>query len=413
MTAGDGRGATEGDVTSWSSARVSRLSRRGILVAAGGAGLLLAGGRRIGAWPAWDAGSGAWPGAAIHEPVSANLSSIPVEVGSASEPPSAASSAASQSATAGAEPLAPVLSDVARIEPWEALLFLAGRDPRHPGAGLDTLMGFSPADILETMDTVVMDSVLANRGGSALGTLYGLIAGQVLDALLAVYGDQSVVLALDAGHGGKRGVFYDPGSNGTEAEHTRRTVEAIEARAADPRYVSITIRRIYNDEIGDDFGLPPPEDRKSAAALTMRLIRAAMLAHEADAWNGAHPDAPVAVHLLSVHYNAGSGGILVLHQGASIPPAFQQRSIAYAGAYVQHARPALNRTGLLPYQLGLALGTGLSDDRLLYEPPFRVAARNPYTGADRSSFPRRYAMLESSLLQRDYAHGALIYNGLL
>jgi len=231
--------------------------------------------------------------------------------------------------------------------------------------------------------------------------------------LLAVYGDAPLILALDAGHGGKPGVYVDPGSNGTEAWHTRRTVEAIEAAAADPRFASITIRRIFNDGIGDDFGLPPPEDRKGAAALTLRLVRAAMLAREVEAWNAAHPDAPVALHMLSVHYNAGSGGILVLHQGGSVPAEFQQRSVAYARAYVNATRPALNRTGLLPYQLALALGTGLSDDRVLYEPNFRLNRVNPYTGVDRTGFPRRYAMLQSSLLQRDYALGALIYHGLV
>jgi hypothetical protein len=242
--------------------------------------------------------------------------------------------------------------------------------------------------------------------------VYGLIAAQVLEGLLAVYGDAPLLLALDAGHGGKPGVHFDPGANGTEAWHNRRTVDAIEAAATAPRYASITIRRVFNDAIGDDFGLPPPEDRKGAAALTLRLVRAAILAHEADAWNAAHPDAAVALHMLSVHYNAGSGGILVLHQGGSVPAEFQRRSVAYARAYVNAARPVLNRSGLLPYQLALALGTGLSDDRILYEPPFRLNRVNPYTGVDRSGFPRRYAMLQSSLLQRDYALGALIYHGL-
>jgi hypothetical protein len=221
-----------------------------------------------------------------------------------------------------------------------------------------------------------------------------------------------VVLALDAGHGGKRGVYYDPGSNGTEAVHTRGVAAAIEERAVDPQYAGITIRRIFNDAIGDDFGLPPPEDRKGAAALTMRNIRAAMLAHEAAAWNAAHPDAPVSVHVLSIHFNANSGGILVLHEGTSVPAEYYERSVAYARTYVGSARAVLNGSGLLPYQLRLALGTGLSDDRLLYEPPVRASRINPYTGADRSLFPRRYAMLQTSLLQRDYAHGALIFHGM-
>jgi hypothetical protein len=366
----------------------TRLSRRRLLAAGAGAALLLGGARRTGARPVWDERDVAYD-----------------HTGTA--PGAAAATLTRQ------EPEPATLSDVARTEPWEALLFLAGRDSRYPGATVDSLMGFSPANILETMDAVVLDAVQASRGSGALGTLYGLIAAHALEALLAVYGDAPLVLALDAGHGGRPGVHHDPGANGTEAWHTRRTVEAIEAAADNPRYASITIRRIFNDAIGDDFGLPPPEDRKGAAALTLRLVRAAMLAREVDSWNTAHPDTPAALHMLSVHYNAGSGGILVLHQGGSMPAEFQGRSIAYARGYVNAARAALNRTGLLPYQLALALGTGLSDDRVLYEPTFRLNRVNPYTGVDRTSFPRRYAMLQSSLLQRDYALGALIYHGLV
>ncbi len=294
-----------------------------------------------------------------------------------------------------------------------ALLFLAGRDPRYPGASLDSLMGFSPADILETMDTDVLDTVYARRGWDALVALYRIIAAHLLDALLAVYGDAPVVLALDAGHGGKRGVYYDPGSNGTEADHARRVVAFVEERVTDPRYAGIAVRRIFNDDLGDDFGLPPPNDRRGAAALTIRNARAAMLAYQAARWNEAHPDEPVAVHVVSVHFNAGSSGTLVLHEGTAVPAHFRDLSVAYARAYVDGVRPALNATGLLPYSLRLALGTGLSDDALLYEPPFRFPTPiNPYTGVDRSKFPRRYAMLQSSLLQRDYADGALRYRGL-
>jgi hypothetical protein len=309
----------------------------------------------------------------------------------------------------------PEFPDVARVEPWDALLFLAGKHPRYARATIESLMTFSPADILETMDTVVLDSVLATRGVAALSTVYRVVATEALEALLALYGGAPLVLALDAGHGGKRGVYYDPGSNGTEAEHARRVVEVIEALAGAPRYASITVRRIFNDAIGDDFLLPPPEDRKSAASLTMRNIRAAMLTAEASLWNAAHPEAAVAVHVLSVHFNAGSGGILVLHQGSSAPPAFVDRSIDYGRLFVGSARPALNRSGLLPYPLALALGTGVSDDRVLYEPmgTMRTPPVNPYTGANRRSFPRRYAMLQTSLLQRDYALGALIYHGLI
>lgn len=381
-----------------------RVSRRRVLTAGAGAALALGGLTVARAWPVGDDGDPLW----LQAPDSQHADLAP-----AAEPDPPPAEARTSNDPPSAQADVPAVSDVARTEPWDALRFLAGRHPRYPGASLDTLMGFSPANILETMDTVVMDAVHANRGGAALVTLYRLIAVETLEALLAVYGDAPVVLALDAGHGGKRGVFYDPGSNGTEAEHTRQVVVAIEERAADARYAGITVRRIFNDAIGDDFSLPPPEDRKGAAALTMRLVRGAMLAQEVAAWNAARPDALVALHMLSVHFNAGSGGILVLHQGGAAPDAFRSLSVAFARSYVASARPALNRSGLLPSQLSLALGTGLSDDALLYEPAFRTGTINPYTGVNRSSFPRRYAMLQSSLLQRDYALGALIYNKLV
>jgi hypothetical protein len=362
----------------------ARIGRRRLLTAGVGAALALGGLHRAAAWPAFD------------DPAVSPDTVSPSE----------------QEPEPGTD-RRPEFSDVAAVEPWDALLFLAGRNPRYPNASLESLMGFSPADILETMDTVVLDSVNAGRGGAALGTLYRMIASDVLETMLSVYGDTPVMLALDAGHGGKRGVYYDPGSNGTEAEHARRVVNAIEERAADRRYESVIIRRIFNDALGDDFGLPPPEDRKGAAALTIRNVRASMLAAEVEAWNQKHAEQPVATHVISVHFNAGSGGILVLHQGSTVRRDFRDRSIEYASAYVARARPALNRSGLLPYQLALALGTGLSDDRVLYEPVLRTNRYNPYTGADRWSFPRRYAMLQSSLLQRDYALGALMFHRLI
>lgn len=305
-------------------------------------------------------------------------------------------------------------SAVDQVEPWDGLLFLAGTHPRYPGADLDAIMGFSAADILETMDTVTLDSIEARLGGNAVLRVYRIIAEQILESVLAVYGDAPVLLALDAGHGGKRGVFFDPGANGTEWYHNRQVVAAVEERLADTRYASISTRRIFNDAIGDDFLLPPPEDRKGAAALTLRNIRAAMLAREVATWNRTHPNEQFFLHVLSVHFNAGSGGTLVLHQGDAVPEQHRAWSIAYAQTYVALARPALNNSGLMPYALGLPLGTGLSDDRVLYEPMMRLPSRiNPYTGRDRSTFPRRYAMLQASLLQRDYAEGALRFHGLV
>ncbi|MGD9894675.1 MAG: hypothetical protein AB7U18_25585, partial [Dehalococcoidia bacterium] len=193
----------------------------------------------------------------------------------------------------------PSFSDVSKVEPWDALLYLAGKDRRFPAASLDCLRGFSAADIIETMDTDVLDAVAGARGEAALSALYRLIANEALEALFTVYRGASVLLALDAGHGGRRGVYFDPGANGTEAFHTRAVASAIEERAADPRFASITVRRIFNDAIGDDFGLPPPEDRKSAASLTLRNARASMLAFEVDAWNKQNRQAQVALHVLS------------------------------------------------------------------------------------------------------------------
>lgn len=323
--------------------------------------------------------------------------------------------AGEQAGVSGAQeqqPTEPAFSRVEEVGPWEALLYLAGRHPRYPGANLDSMMGFSAADILETMDTDVLDAIAARRGEAGVGEIYRLIARHLLDAVLAVYGEAPVLLALDAGHGGLRGVYFDPGANGTEYYHTRRVVEAVEALAAEPTYASITVRRIFNDAIGDDFGLPARYERHSGTALVIRNARASMLAYEADAWNRQHPDRAVAVHVISVHFNVGSGGILVLHQGEAVPDVYRERSVAYARVYLNAARAALNQSGLLPYPLRLALGTGLSDDRLLYDPPYRLTV-NPLTGVDRSKLPRRYAMLQASLLERDYADGALRYYGLV
>lgn len=319
---------------------------------------------------------------------------------------------ANSAATPESQP--PTFSDVAAVDPWNGLLFLAGKLPGYPGANLDSLMGFSPADILETCDTVEIDALEARRGEAGVARFYDVIAEQALLSLLDGYGDKPLLLALDAGHGGLRGVFFDPGSNGTEYYHVRRVAEAIEARVAEPRFASITLRRLYNDAIGDDFFLPPPQDRKSAASLTIRNIRGAMLAWEVDAWNRRHPDKAVLLHVLSVHFNAGAGGILVLHQGDAVPAPFRDRSYQFARAYVGRAHAAIAQTGLLPPQ-GFALGDGLSDDRILYDAmgSGSLSPINPYTGVNRSTLPRRYAMLQASLSERDYADGALRYHKLV
>jgi len=261
------------------------------------------------------------------------------------------------------------------------------------------------------MDTELMDEIAWRGGPAAMSRLYRLIAVQLLDALRWVYTPLPVVLALDAGHGGHPDVYYDPGANGTEAMHTRRVVEELEELADTKAYAGITVRRIFNDTIGDHFRMPSWYDCDGASSRTLRNVRAAMLVHEAAAWSRAQPRNPVAVHMLSVHFNAGSGGILVLHQGDAVPEHLRELSVAYAEAYVERTRPALHASGMLPYPLRLMFGSGLSDDRLLYDSP-PCFTFNPYTGADLRRLPARYSMLQASPEQRDFVAGVLRYHGL-
>jgi hypothetical protein len=137
-----------------------------------------------------------------------------------------------------------------------------------------------------------------------------------------------------------------------------------------------------------------------------------MLAYEANAWNKDHADRTVAVHVVSVHFNANSGGTLVLHEGDDVPADFGRRSMAYGRYYVDHARAALNASGVLPAQLGLVNGNGLHDDSLMYAPPIRATGRriNPLTGKAPQG-PPRYAMLQASLLEEDYVQGLINYRG--
>lgn len=329
-------------------------------------------------------------------------------------PASPRASALAPAASGGTQTAAPLphFSDVSQETAADVLRFLAGRDPRYPGAGIDSLMDFSAADILESMDTDVLDGVANRFGPSALQTLYQLIAIQMLDSLLDLYGDAPLLLALDAGHGGKSGVYYDPGSNGTEAVHTRGVVAAVEQQLQQWRYGNVVLRQIFNDALGDDFGLPPPYDHKDMAQVAIRNARAAMLAREAAAWNQSHPHAVVSVQALSIHFNSGSHGILALHQGEDVSPDYRDRSLAYARSFVENARPALNASGFLPYPLTLVFGTGLSNDQMLYQPPEGTGV-DPYTSLDWSRLPDRYGLLQASLKERDYVLGALRYHGLV
>ena len=276
--------------------------------------------------------------------------------------------------------------------------------------GINWLHNFCAANIVETMDTVLMDSIYANFGADGLGVMYDLIARHVLTALLDTYGSIPLLLALDAGHGGNPAVYFDPGANGTEHWHTRGVTDAVERLAGRPPYASIVVRRLFNDAVGDDFGMPRGYDCDGSNLVVMRLMRAAILAGELSAWNRANPARAHAMHLLSIHFNAESSSILVLHQGATIDRDFQEASISFAINYVNRTLPAINNSGLLPYAQGLGLGTGLSDDRLLYH-GVDCYSVNPYTGVSQASLPRRYALLLASETAKDFVHGMLIAHG--
>src|SRR5262249_47879622 len=156
-----------------------------------------------------------------------------------------------------------------------------------------------------------------------------------LDSLLDLYADRPVLVPLDAGHGGKRGYYWDPGSEGTEAFYARAVVAVMEALAERPEYASITLRRVYNDEVADDYRLPEGLNVVFFTRVWPRLGRASLLAHAASAWNADHADqaaAQVAVHALSVHFNAGANGLLVLHQG-NVDQLYRERSLTYARRY--------------------------------------------------------------------------------
>jgi hypothetical protein len=318
--------------------------------------------------------------------------------------------AVARSTRAAAQSLATSLPEVTEVDVEEAIAFLAGAHPDYPDASLDSIIDFSAANIVETMDTGVLDEVHARRGPKQLFLLYGVMGFELLEALLDAYGARPVVLALDAGHGGKRGIYYDPGANGTEAVHARGVVAAIEDLATDRRYDSVVIRRIFNDDVGDDFGMPSGYDCDGSGQRLLRNVRASMLRYETERLSGAHAANEVALHVLSVHFNDGANGVLALHQGESVRDSYRERSMDFATAYVERVQSALNAAGLLPRALDRALGTGLSDDRMLYDPPlcYRI---NPYTGVDQRTLPARYALLQSSLMERDFADGIVRLRG--
>jgi hypothetical protein len=293
---------------------------------------------------------------------------------------------------------APRFSDVSQRTPADVLLYLQGKLPDYPGSGPSSSLNFSPSDILETMDTIVLDHVQQNRGDPALQQIYNVIARTILTTLQDVYPNQWILVALDAGHGGKVGYYWDPGSEGTEATHTRAVVAVLKSLVQTPDYGKIILRPIYNDSIADDFGLPANYNRKTVNQILMRQSRASMLALEASAWNRAHADAPVALHEISVHFNAGAGGALVLHEGDSVRPEFAARSVDYGQRYLQRVVASLNATGVLPTLLRLWGGNGLHDDAMMYHPDY--ISPPTFTG----NITLRYGVLQGSGYLPRYIH---------
>jgi hypothetical protein len=301
--------------------------------------------------------------------------------------------------------LTPTFSDVTARTTADGIKFLQGKLAGYPGSGAASLLGFSPGDILETLDTVVVDRVGGNHGPAGLKQLYDTIASQILQTLSDLYGNAWVLVPLDAGHGGDRTEFWDPGSNGTEATHTRAVAASVLEQARAAAYSRFTVVPIFNDKIPDYFDVPGKENEPLVNQTVMRQIRAAMLASEAARWNSAHPDAAarVVVHEISIHFNSGVGGALVLHQGDTVPQAFQQQSVTYGKRYLQRVVPALNATGVLPSVLTLFGGNGLHDDVMMYTPGGQITddAGRPIV--------LRYGMLQGGGFEAVYVQKILKY----
>jgi hypothetical protein len=275
----------------------------------------------------------------------------------------------------------------------------------YPGSGPDDAINFSPSDILETMDTSVLDEVQSREGDAALRQVEDTIAGAILATLREEYPNQLVLVPLDAGHGGDKAYFWDPGSNGTEALHTRAVVAALLRMDQSSEYQQIILRPIFDDEIPETFGMPGKLERPIPSSILIRQVRASMLAREAAAWNAAHPDRPVAVHELSVHFNSGAGGALVLHEGDSVKPAFASRSIDFGKLYLHRVVTSLNATGFLPAPLRLWGVTGLHDDVMMYRPTYLNGANLP------TSFVPRYGELQGNGFQSRYVKTVLANAG--
>jgi hypothetical protein len=304
-----------------------------------------------------------------------------------------------------ARPTTPQFSDVAQRSPSDVVSYLQGQLPDYPAGRSSSIVDFSPADILETMDTAVLDQVKRAEGNAALQRVYDVIASEVLTTIREEYSGQTVVVALDAGHGGKAGFFWDAGSEGTEATHTRGVAQAVVRQAQQLDSSAVIIRPIYNDSIADDLGVTGPRNRPTINQLVVRQTRAAMLADEITAWNRENPDAPVALHEISVHFNSGAGGALVLHQGDTVRPEFRDRSTDFGKKYLERVIAALNATGVLPTPLRRWGDSGLHDDVMLYRPSYLNGLPLP------AGFTPRYGMLQGGSYVRRYVNLVLGQGG--
>lgn len=289
--------------------------------------------------------------------------------------------------------------DVAALGPGDAVAFFRGALDGYPDVGPEDLNDASAANILETFDNVLLDRLTEQGGQQSLARVYDVIATAVLDTLVSVYPDGDVVLALDAGHGGVPG--FEGGADGSEWRHTRQAATAIERLAGDDaRYQRIVVRRVWNDAIPSDFRLPPALTRDITSQLLLRQTRVAVLARWARDWNTAHPESPVVVHEISVHFNLNAGVSLVLHQGSAVRPEFAARSVAFAKGYLARVVPALDETGLLGEPLRLYAGVGLHDDVMMWAPEY-AAGDQAVDGVS------RYAVLQAAPSLRRYLEQVL------
>lgn len=263
-------------------------------------------------------------------------------------------------------------SDVSLRTPSEVIGYLRGNLAGYQGSGAGLLLDFSPSDILETMDTAVVDTVQQQRGTAGVQQLYEIIARATLDSLREQYPDRTIVVPLEAGHGGNKGYYYDPGSEGTEARHTRGVAAAMARLAQLDPAGSVVVRPVHNDDIGEGFGLAPALDKPIMSRMLLRQARASMLAQEVASWNRARADAKdqAAVHEISIHFNAGARSAMVLHQGNTVRPELARLSIDFARRYLRRVVSDLNASQLLPGPLLLWSGTGLHDDVMMYRPAY-------------------------------------------